>query len=68
MNQTSVVTRTGTLSIPEHLRRPGSFFQHGAKVQILEDPAANDPRRVKIRLDGYETNMEKKFVVESPRI
>jgi len=57
--------RTGKLFIPEHLRRAGSFFQHGATLQILDDHVDGDPQRIRVSLNGRELALEKRFVVES---
>ena len=67
MNQPTrtTVVRAGKLEIPEHLRRYGSFFQHGAKLQILADGPGGDTSRVQVLLEGRELALEKRFVIET---
>ena len=65
MSQYNSVARAGKLSVPEHMRSHMSFFQHGAKLQILEENIGGDPNRIKVRIEGRELNLDKRFVVNS---
>ncbi len=64
MTQYNAVARAGKLSVPEHMRAHMSFFQHGTKLQILEDNINGNPNRVKVLIDNREFDLEKRFVVE----
>lgn len=65
MTQHNAVARTGKLSVPEHMRSHMTFFQHGAKLQILEENVGGNPNRVKVQIQGHELDIEKRFVDES---
>ena len=65
MTQYNAVARSGRLSVPKHMRNHMAFLQHGTRLQILEDNVDGNPNRVKVRIDGQELNLEKRFVEES---
>ena len=55
-------TMKARLFIPEDVRRPGSPFRYGALVDVIDWHPPNNPGRVKVRIDGCEINMEKRFI------
>ena len=62
MNQHNAVARPGKLSIPEHMRVNTQFFQHGDKLQILEENVGGDPSRVRVLIGGRELNLDRRFI------